>query len=151
MSESRESRSSHIGKEIALTVAGVGRAPVTEVLRRLDECRDRLRGVTRDEQEEREVARRIAEAKLSLIWKRPDARHLVDALWREIEGLGHGSLEREASMLCFRLKAYAKQDDGSTDKEMHLFRLRQVIEDLRKESDEIARHFERVYHELATR
>lgn len=114
MSESAEMRRSQVvGKAIAYMMAKVVRAEPSTVVSELDRCRKELLEAAETDWEREEIRRRIAEAKISVLWESSDRDRFMSS-WSEIERLGYSSPEREASMLFYFLE-FSARNGGSEE------------------------------------
>lgn len=109
----------------------------------LSACRDQLLSDTEDPDAAVEIARRIAEAKLSLLHDRSDAADTFESCWVEMQTLGYSNLEREASMLWYVLDFTSRQVERRTIAQEDVrSRLRTVIDEMRTSGHhEMAEHF----------
>lgn len=121
------------------------RVSTAEAVEVFDACAIQVLSRVDSPAEALELRRRIAEAKISVLFERHDALVEFSKAWAELESLGYSSNEREASMLVYALKV--RQDEGQTfpfDRAALLFRLDKNISEMRREgagSVAIADHF----------
>lgn len=129
------------------------RSDSSEVIALFDACRTSLLAEAHEDVERAEVGRRIAEAKVSVLFEREDATHAFLMSWDELEGLGYASLEREASMLVYFIKftERANGTDKRRDKQSALDRLGKLINRMIESgSDALADHFRAVHSKLSS-
>mgnify|MGYP003527830995 CR=1 FL=1 len=129
-----------VGKTIAKAMVEVLSASPGEVVSRMDSCRDNLLETAEDDEERDEIRRRIAEAKLSILWESRDTSRFM-AVWQEMERLGYTSAEREASMLFYILE-FCARDVSCKD---FLDRLERLVTDMPAAARS---HFESVYQKM---
>ncbi len=108
------------------------RVSTAEAIEVFDACAIQVLSRVDSPAEALELRRRIAEAKVSVLFERHDALVEFSKAWAELESLGYSSNEREASMLVYALKV--RQDEGQTfpfDRAALLFRLDKKISEMR--------------------
>lgn len=143
-----QERSQHVGKMIDQTMVKAFGVESADVLVLFDACCSSLFSETQDKVERTEIARRIAEAKISILYQLENVGDDFRSSWAEINGLGFSSIEREASMLFYYLKYCARandKDDLDLDAQSAISRLETLIAQMVASGDEtLAGHFETV-------
>lgn len=143
-------RSRNVARPIERIMVDANSREPKEIVRLLDECQEKLLSDSAGEFEATEIARRIAEAKISLLFDREGADDEFVASWESMESVGYTSLEREASMLFFQLKfcERARANDHSLAVGL-LDRFRLLIDRMSASGDEdLASHFRAVHGRL---
>lgn len=142
-------KSRSVSKAIAEVTAQAFELTSREALAIFDELEFELLHKEPDKSKCLEIKRRIAEAKISIIYDRNISRNIFDESWNDIQRLGFSTAEREATMLFYR--AYFLIKDGK-DRRLTadtINRLGLLVSDLRvKRSKLLAEHFERVHSRL---
>lgn len=146
-----QERSRSVAKAIERAMVSALRADSAKVTSLLDTCRSSLFAESYDDVERTEIARRVAEAKISILYERENARDEFMASWGELEGLGYSSLEREASMLVYYVKFSERSNvSGDADRRNALNRLEALISQLAVSGDEnYAAHYKAVHVDLS--
>lgn len=151
MDQSAADRSRIVAKAIESTIAQVLESPTPDVVRALDGCCDGLLAEDTPAEEFAEIARRIAEAKLSVLFNRADGGVEASNAWRTLEGLGFLSAEREASMLFYVIRSSCDPTIGLGERPALMSRLAGVVRKLEREQPAVAEHFAKVLARLSQR
>lgn len=146
-----DERSRAVAKAIERTMVSAFRAGSSEVIALFNACRTSLMAEGLEDAERAEVARRIAEAKVSVLFEREGAAAEFLESWGELEALGYASLEREASMLVYFLK-FIDRVHGADGQEKRgvLDRLDKLIGVMAESgNDALAEHYRTVHYRLS--
>lgn len=146
--QSEGDRSREAAKAIAQTIAKAFKLPTNEIATTFDSVKDELLDGIKDPSESVEVKRRICEAKISVLFKRPDSSDELQETWNEMESLGYSDLEREATMLFYRAQFLLKR---TADKELTanaIERLRSLLGQFDPNSKSLSDHYERIHQAL---
>jgi len=148
-SPEQQERSRFVARTIERAMVSALHAEPRAAIDLLNAARSSLMPEASSEAEKVEIARRVAEAKISTLWDREDATTEFQASWIEIERLGYSSPEREATMLVYFLKSNSrssKQDSRSRDA---VDRLEALIGQMASAGDvNLADHFRGVINRL---
>jgi hypothetical protein len=138
-----------IGKEIAYAIRDAIRAPTIQVAVGLDACQSRLLSGHIGDLERTEIARRFAEAKVSVLWERDDCLEHFSRAWAEMERIGYSSAEREASMLVYFIMHCRRNRESSECISDAINRITRLINGkLAVESEAVSLHFREVLQRI---
>lgn len=145
-----QERSRYAARMIEQAMVDALRASSEEAINIIDTCRLALLADSSSEVERLEVARRIAEVKVSILYEKEGAKDDFLASWAEIESLGYSSPEREASMLFYFVKFNERlKPQAESNKECALDRLGVLIGEMEASGENnLASHFRSVYSKL---
>lgn len=143
-----QKRSRAVARRIEGVLAEALRADPARVIELMDACRSSLVAGSHSEDEELEIARRTAEAKVSILFDRENATDDFLASWASLEQLGYSSSEREASMLVYFLKFCMRTNNNSRRRDA-LNRLDALVEEMAASgNDSLSTHYRAVVNSI---
>lgn len=147
-----DERSRRVGQAIDRTTVRAFPADARRVVELFDACAASLTTENFDDLERVEVARRIAEAKVAVLFEREGAITEFLESWEALQALGFSSLERKLSMLVhFMLFADRTYGRDSPETRGALDRMERLTDLLAESgSDAIAEHFREVHARISS-
>lgn len=102
--KSADERSLTVGSAIARSFSDSMQLSSSEAYRKLDQLASDLVSIGENEKEQREIQRRVAEAKVSLLYERKGCMTVFEKAWSDLLEVGFSNPEREASMRFYYIK-----------------------------------------------
>jgi hypothetical protein len=91
-----------VAKTIDSAMAAFFELASSEVVCKFDKLEENLLQKERKSIEILEIKRRVAEAKISILFEKIDAKSVFEDSWNDIESFGYSTREREATVLFYR-------------------------------------------------
>ena len=135
---------------IETEIANSFKLPSKEVVEKFNKLQERLLNLEVSDSEALEIKRRIAEAKISILFNRIDNENEMDQAWSDIEIIGYSTKEREASMLFYYSKYLIKNKKHKNIVINIIDRLVGLVEEFKTDQsqEKLAEHFAKVHANL---
>ena len=151
MTESKESneRSNTVGKAIANTMAKSFELSSLEVIDKFNLLENSLLENVTNSVEMLEIKRRIAEAKISIIFEKSDSKDVFEGVWDNFHTLGYSTAEREATMLFYRTQFLIRNKYDKPLVINSIERLGEIANGFENDqSEQLSQHFKKVHKNL---
>lgn len=135
---------------IEAEIANSLKLPPKEVVKKFNNLQERLLNLEVSDSEALEIKRRIAEAKISILFNWIDDENEMDQAWSDIEIIGYSTKEREASMLFYYSKYLIKNKKHKNIVINIIDRLVGLVEEFKTDQsqEKLAKHFAKVHANL---
>ena len=138
-----------VAKAISDSMSESFELPSSEIIYKFDKVEVSLLQKKHSDAEALEIMRRIAEAKISIIFNKVDTSSAFENAWKDIESLGYSTAEREATMLFYRAQFLMRNNLGRDLVANAIERLGIIANNFKNErSERLADHFEKVHKNL---
>ena len=135
---------------IETEIANSLKLPPKEIVEKFNNLQERLLNLEVSDSEALEIKRRIAEAKISILFNWIDNENEMDQAWSDIEIIGYSTKEREASMLFYYSKYLIKNKKHKNIVINIIDRLVGLVEEFKTDQsqEKLAEHFAKVHANL---
>ncbi len=146
------SRSVNVAKTIGKEIANSFDLSSKKVLEKFDSLEIELLEQGFDVREATEIKRRIAEAKVAILFNRIGDKDEMERAWNDIELTGYSTKEREASILFYYAKYLIKNRSDRSLITTIIDRLGNLTEEfkIQESQEKLAEHFANVHESLLT-